>query len=115
MNFWLILLYKKNSQYQIEYHLGINYFALFPIECSLMRQVEEQTQEWTKTFKGSRKRPRGHNPISYSSSQLSNNPMAPEQILFLLENLLEKDFSSRCFYCDFTYIKKKNSNNIGQL
>lgn len=63
-----------------------------------MKQVEEQTQEWTKIFKGSRKRPKNvhtANQISYISTQIYHNPMAPEQILFLLENLLEKDLSNR--------------------
>ena len=53
-----------------------------------MKQVEEQTQEWTKIFKGSRKRPKNvhtANQISYISTQIYHNPMAPEQILFLLE------------------------------
>ena len=75
-----------------------------------MCQVEEQTQEWTKVFKGSRKRPKGsrkrpkchNNPISYISSELCSK-MTPEQILFLLENLLEKDFSNRCLLTAVSY------------
>ena len=83
------------------------------IECALLDQVIEQTDEWIKVLKGSRKRPLRHqqgvvevgaafakaNNVQTLVEEEMRPPLPsilpfPEQILLLLENLLEKGLTS---------------------